>query len=75
MHKKIDLDAPKWPAGGPDIIICYVQYNDEYTQYRISAWGTAYRLLWAICLNFDKFILDNFTVIGHLTGFKEDPSW
>ena len=45
------------------------------TSIELGAWGTAYRLLWAICLNFDKFILDNFIVIGHLTGFKEDPSW
>jgi hypothetical protein len=41
MHKKIDLDLLKWSVadGGPNVIMAYVQYNDDYTHYTIRCMG------------------------------------
>ncbi|KAN0086504.1 hypothetical protein V8E54_000192 [Elaphomyces granulatus] len=42
MHKKINLELPKWPVTGPgepEVIVVHVQYNDDYTHYIIRCLG------------------------------------
>lgn len=42
MHKKINIELPKWPTTGPgepEVIVVHVQYNDDYTHYIIRCLG------------------------------------